>query len=161
MEIGTGCCAGCADRSGGSTGWLNLYICTVLHAVNPNRNINKTIFLAIEQNDSYLWIKVLGGCPRIESLLRKSGFWPIFPMKLMKYSKYSPHLIEKMASKPLSLVRTPILGQPPRPHFSQALYCGATMPGDLPRPEHNDRLTLCRDQSFLLQIFKHSPRHLP
>jgi|GEM_PF-3873356 len=34
---------------------------------------------------------VLGGCPRIESLLRKNGFWPISPIKLAKYSKYSPH----------------------------------------------------------------------
>ena len=79
------------------------------------------------------------GCPRIESLPRKSGFWPIFSIKLMKYvpifhrvgvafsglkfapggfvvkySKYSPHLIEKMASKPLSLATVPILGQPSR-----------------------------------------------
>ncbi len=55
----------------------------------------------------------LGGCPRIESLLRKSGFWPIFPIKFVKYSKYSPHLIEKMHSKPLSLATPSILGQPP------------------------------------------------
>ena len=54
-----------------------------------------------------------GGCPRIESLLRKSGFWPIFPIKFVKYSKYSPHLIEKMDSKPLSLATASILGQPP------------------------------------------------
>ena len=47
------------------------------------------------------------------SLLRKSGFWSIFPIKCVKYSKYSPYLIEKMASKPLSLATTPILGQPP------------------------------------------------
>jgi hypothetical protein len=56
----------------------------------------------------------LGGCPRIESLLRKSGFWPIFPIKLVKYAQYSPRLIEKMASKPLPLATTSILGQPPR-----------------------------------------------
>ncbi len=56
---------------------------------------------------------LLGGCPRIESLLRKSGFWPIFPIKLIQYSKYSPHLIEKMTSKPLSLATASILGQPP------------------------------------------------
>ncbi len=43
----------------------------------------------------------------------ESGFWPIFPIKFVKYNKYSPHLIEKMDSKPLSLVTTSILGQPP------------------------------------------------
>ena len=32
---------------------------------------------------------------------------------VVKYSKYSPHLIDKMDSKPLSLATTPILGQPP------------------------------------------------
>ncbi len=26
----------------------------------------------------------------MEDLLRKSGFWPIFPIKFDKYSKYSP-----------------------------------------------------------------------
>ena len=56
----------------------------------------------------------LGGRPRLEILLRKSGFWPIFPIKFVKYSKYSSHLIEKMASKPLSLATAPILGQPLR-----------------------------------------------
>ncbi len=56
---------------------------------------------------------VLGGCPRIESLLRKNGFWPIFPIRFVKYSKYSPHLIEQMNSKPLSLATASILGQPP------------------------------------------------
>ncbi len=47
------------------------------------------------------------------SLLRYSGFWPIFPIKFIKYSKYSPHLIETMDSKPLSLTTAFILGQPP------------------------------------------------
>ncbi len=46
-------------------------------------------------------------------LLRKSGFWPIFAIKFVQYSKYSPHLIEKMVSKPLSLATASILGQPP------------------------------------------------
>ncbi len=32
---------------------------------------------------------------------------------VVKYAQYSPHLIEKMASKPLSLATTSILGQPP------------------------------------------------
>ncbi len=58
-------------------------------------------------------MQILGGCPRIETLLRESGFWPIFPIKLVKYSKYSPHLIKKMDSKPLSLATASILGQPP------------------------------------------------
>jgi hypothetical protein len=59
-----------------------------------------------------------GGCPRIESLLRKSGFWPLFPIKFVKYNKYSPHLIEKMDSKPLFLATASILGQPPNPNIS-------------------------------------------
>ncbi len=48
----------------------------------------------------------------MEGLLRKSGSWPIFPIKFVKYSKYSPHLIERMDSKPLSLATASILGQP-------------------------------------------------
>jgi hypothetical protein len=55
----------------------------------------------------------LGGCPRIESLLRKSGFRPLFPIKFVQYSKYSPHLIETMTSKPLSLATASMLEQPP------------------------------------------------
>ena len=62
-------------------------------------------------------IAVLGQPPRRLSenrnLLRKSGFWPIFPIKFVKYSKYSPHLIKKTDSKPLSLATASILGQPP------------------------------------------------
>ena len=57
-------------------------------------------------------ILTLGGCPRIESLLRKSGFWPIFPIKFVKYNKNSPHLIETMDAKPLSLATASILEQP-------------------------------------------------
>jgi hypothetical protein len=53
------------------------------------------------------------------SLLRKSGFWPIFPIKFVKYNKYLPHLIEPIIiktadSKPLSLITTSILEQPPK-----------------------------------------------
>ena len=48
------------------------------------------------------------------NLLRKSGFWPIFPIKFVQYNKYSPHLIETMDSKPLSLATASILGQPPK-----------------------------------------------
>ncbi len=51
------------------------------------------------------------------NLLWKSGFCPIFPVKFVKYSKYSPHLIEPtiemVDSKPLSLATASILGQPP------------------------------------------------
>jgi hypothetical protein len=58
------------------------------------------------------------------NLLRKSGFWSIFPIKFVQYNKYSPHLIEpiiiKMAdSKPLSLATASILGQPPREQAEQ------------------------------------------
>jgi hypothetical protein len=64
-------------------------------------------------------VGVIEDCPRIESLLRKSGFWPIFLIKFVKYNKYSPHLIEPIiikiaASKPLSLATASILGLPPR-----------------------------------------------
>jgi hypothetical protein len=40
-------------------------------------------------------------------------FWPIVSIKSVKYNKYSPHLIETMDSKPLSLATASILGQPP------------------------------------------------
>jgi hypothetical protein len=52
--------------------------------------------------------------PKNRNLLRKSGFWPIFPIEFVKYNKYSPHLIKKLDSKPLSLATASILGQPPR-----------------------------------------------
>ncbi len=61
-----------------------------------------------------------GGCPKIEAYCKKSGFWPIFPIKFVQYNKYSPHLIEKMNSKPLSLATASILGQPPRDHHSKS-----------------------------------------
>jgi len=66
---------------------------------------------------------VLGGCPRIESLLRKSGFWSIFPMKIVKYNQYSPLLIEKLVSKPLPLATTSILGQPPSKSIAHNTDC--------------------------------------
>ncbi len=44
-------------------------------------------------------------------------FWPISPIKFIKYNKYSPHLIKKLDSKPLSLATASILGQPPRPNI--------------------------------------------
>ncbi len=47
------------------------------------------------------------------TLLRKSEFWPNFPIKFVKYNKYSPHVIETMDSKPLSLATDSILGQSP------------------------------------------------
>jgi len=56
----------------------------------------------------------LGGCPRIESLLLKSGLWPDFLLIFDKYNEYSPQIMRKSTSNPLSLVTSPILGQPPR-----------------------------------------------
>ncbi len=44
----------------------------------------------------------------------KADFGPFFRLNFVKYSKYSPHLIEKMDSKPLSLATASILGQHPR-----------------------------------------------
>ena len=37
----------------------------------------------------------------------------MFPIKFVEYNKYSPHLIETMVSKPLSLATASILGQSP------------------------------------------------
>ena len=76
----------------------------------------------------------LGGCPRIESLLRKSHFGPFlrsFSLNMSNYAQSvpqttchgagpSPQMIEKMTAKWLSLATTSILGQPPSPHFSPA-----------------------------------------
>ncbi|MCP4286382.1 MAG: hypothetical protein GY792_18365, partial [Gammaproteobacteria bacterium] len=46
---------------------------------------------------------VLGACPRIASLLRKSWIWPDFPIIFVKYAQYSPQMIEKSESNQLSL----------------------------------------------------------
>ena len=48
-------------------------------------------------------------------------FWPYFPIKFVKYTQYSPHLIEKSDSKWLPLATAPILGQAPR--LSAAFVC--------------------------------------
>jgi len=56
---------------------------------------------------------VLGGCPRIETLLRKNPFWPFFPNIFVKERNYSPQMFEKTDSKRLSLATASILGQPP------------------------------------------------
>ena len=68
---------------------------------------------------------ILGGCPRIESLLRKSHFGPFlrsFSLNMGNYTQStryahgagsSPQMIEKMTAKWLSLATTSILGQPP------------------------------------------------
>ncbi len=52
--------------------------------------------------------------PENRSQLWKSEFWPIFPIKFVKYSKHSPHLIKKLDSKPLSLTTASIFEQSPR-----------------------------------------------
>jgi hypothetical protein len=54
-----------------------------------------------------------GGSPRPESLLRKSRFWLFFPIKLVKYSWYSPQIMEKCDSNQLFLATAFILRQPP------------------------------------------------
>ncbi len=56
-----------------------------------------------------LWNKelVLGGCSRIESLLRKSLFWPAFP----RYDRHEWWKCSFCRSKNLS---ASILGQPPK-----------------------------------------------
>ena len=55
----------------------------------------------------------LGGCPRIETLLRKNPFWSFFPNIFVKERNYSPQMFEKTDSKRLSLATASILGQPP------------------------------------------------
>ncbi len=57
----------------------------------------------------------LGGCPRIENLLRKSPFGQISRSFSLNSHHYSPQTIEKSDSKRLSLATASILGQPPRP----------------------------------------------
>jgi len=66
------------------------------------------------QGKHYRKMQDLGACPRILSLLQKSGLWPDFPLIFVKYNEYSPQIIRKSTSNPLSLVTTPILGQAPR-----------------------------------------------
>ncbi len=56
----------------------------------------------------------LGGCPRIENLLRQSPFGQISRSFSLNSHHYSPQMIEKSDSKRLSLATAPILGQPPR-----------------------------------------------
>ncbi len=60
---------------------------------------------------------LLGACPRIEGLLQQSWIRPYFPMILVKYTQYSPQIMEKSVSNPLSLASASILGQPPRRIF--------------------------------------------
>jgi len=61
-----------------------------------------------------LFIASLGGCPRIETLLRENPFWPFFPNIVVKERNYSPQMFEKTDSKRLPLATASILGQPPR-----------------------------------------------
>ena len=95
---------------------------------------------------------LLGACPRIESLLRKSHFGPFlrsFSLNMSNYTQStryahgagsSPQMIEKMTSKWLSLATTPILGQAPS--------------GFAPRLEKIDALGNC---GFSLVVKRHSP----
>ena len=56
----------------------------------------------------------LGGCPRVENLLRKIPFGKFSRSFSLKSYHYSPHMIEKSDSKWLSRATAPILGQPAR-----------------------------------------------
>ena|GEM_PF-1258029 len=71
-----------------------------------------------------VFVLLLGGCPRIETLLRKNSFWPFFPNIFVKERNYSPQMFEKTDSKRLSLATASILGQPPRAGYLSALKCG-------------------------------------
>jgi len=55
----------------------------------------------------------LGACPRIENLLRKSHFGPVFRSFSLNMNNYSPQMVKKQISKWFSLVAVTILGQPP------------------------------------------------
>jgi len=50
-------------------------------------------------------VVILGACPRIESQLRKSWIRPYFPMIFVKYTQYSPQIMEKYDSNPLPSLR--------------------------------------------------------
>ena len=96
-----------------------------LQSQNPQRSTLRLRFCSIRSTESRR-------LSENRSLLRKSGFWPIIPIKFVKYSKYSPHLIKKMDSKPLSLTTTSIIGQPP------SLNLGAKMiTYSFPNPKYN------------------------
>jgi len=69
----------------------------------------------------------LGGCRRIETLLRKNPFWPFFPKIFVKERNYSPQMFEKTDSKRLSLATASILGQPPSKKYSHVLYFNTTL----------------------------------
>jgi len=56
----------------------------------------------------------LGGCPRIENLLRKSPFWPVFPIIFVTRINHLTQMIKKTDSKWVPLATVSILGQPPR-----------------------------------------------
>ncbi len=58
----------------------------------------------------------LGGCPRMESLLRKTHFAPISRSFSTNSDGYPPQMIEKYALKWIPLATTSILGQPPGKH---------------------------------------------
>ncbi len=60
---------------------------------------------------------MLGGCPRIDTLLRKIPFGQISRSFSLNSQHYSPQTIEKSDSKGLSLATASILGQPPSDRF--------------------------------------------
>ncbi len=55
---------------------------------------------------------ILGDCPRIEAVVRESGFELIFLIKLGEYLLYLTNLIGKMGQNLLFRSRPSILGQP-------------------------------------------------
>ena len=55
----------------------------------------------------------LGGCPRIDNLLRNSLVESKSLILLVKYAQYSPQTINNFDSTRLSLATVAILGQPP------------------------------------------------
>ncbi len=63
----------------------------------------------------------LGGCPRIENLLRKSRIWSNFSLILVKYNQYSSQIMKKLTSNLLSLATATILGQPPRQQWNHPI----------------------------------------
>ena len=66
-----------------------------------------------ERLDAWKFAMRLGGCPKIESLLRESPFSPFSRSFSLNMNNYSPQMTEKMDSKWLSLATASILGQPP------------------------------------------------
>ncbi len=82
---------------------------------------------------------ILGGCPRIENLLRKSPFGQISRSFSLNSHHYSPQMIKKSDSKGLFLATASILGQPPRQRgsrFKSSIGCARR---SRRRKRHRDR----------------------